>query len=133
MFITFRRKHFVDGKHAADFTQKVDVVQVFQPVGVVDHNRGVFALERQKFAHLFLKAIAVMLHGVGGHDLSQIASSRRIADHTRASADKDNGTMPRFLHPSHDDKLNEVSDVQAVRRRIEADIKRHVLRAELFI
>ena len=38
--------------------------------------------------------------------------------------------MPRTLHVAHNDELHEVTDVQAVRRRIESRVERRLFAAE---
>ena len=128
-----RRKHLIDGEMHADLAQKVDVVEVQKPIGVVDHDRAVFAFEVDELRHLFAETLAVIVHRFARHHKAHVRPSGRIADHARAAADQHDGLMPRVLHVLHCDQLHEMPDVQAVRRGIEPDIKGNALAPEHFV
>ena len=56
--------------------------------------------------------------------LAHIVLAAGVADHTGAAAQQCDGTMPRPLHMGHSHQSNKVTDMQTVRRRVKANIKR---------
>ena len=131
--VALRREHLVDGEIRADLAQKVDVIEVEEPVGIVDDDGAVLALETDEARHLLLEAFDVIFDGLARHHGAHIGAAGGVADHARAAADEDDGLMAGILHVAHGDELHEVADVQAVRRGIEADIEGDALAAELFV
>lgn len=59
--------------------------------------------------------------------LAHVRASRRISDRTRTAANEADGTMAGTLHMSHGHQGDEMTGMQAVRRRIEADVEGHAL------
>ena len=99
------------------------MVELPQPLAVVDHQRlaiGKFNEPR----HLRLEPFAVRLNLFVGHHAAHIGSPRGIAYRARAAADKADRAVPGALEPSHRHQREKVPDMQTVRRRIKADIKR---------
>ena len=68
-----------------------------------------------------------MLDGFLRHHLAHIGFTGRIADHAGASAEQCDWHMPRALHMRHDHDLHEMAHMQAIRRRVEADIELDLL------
>ena len=129
---------------AADLTDKLNIVEGQQPGCVIDadrfsrlrrlilFSRAIYAvvaavlplfIKIDKFLEKFFKAAAVVLNGVRRHHLPHIRAAGRVAYHSRASADENHRRMAVLLHVHHDDDLHEMPYVQAVGRRVEADIK----------
>ena len=68
-----------------------------------------------------------MVDGFHRHHLAHIASARGVAHHGGAAAQKGDGTMTGLLHMHHDHDLNKMTDMEAVRRGVKADIERDLL------
>ena len=66
------------------------------------------------------------------HHLTHIGPPGRIAYMTRTAADKRNRTVSVHLHMTHYDHLQKMSDMETVRRRIEAYIEGYLLLSEQF-
>ena len=117
----------------ADFAQEIDIVELEQPIGVIDDDRRVFALEIDKPRHLLFETFDVVLHCLPRHEIAHVRAPRGVSDHARAAADQYDGLMPRLLHVVHGDELHKMPDVQRIRRRVETDIERHALFPQLFV
>ena len=99
------------------------MIKLPQPFAVIDHQRLVVR-KINEARHLCLEPFTVRLNLLVGHYAAHIGSSRRVADRARAAADKADWAVPGALEPRHRHQREEVPDMKAVRRRIEADIKR---------
>ena len=67
-------EHCIDGKMHTDIPDEFDVIEVPEPVRVIDHERFVGS-ELDKTAHLLLKAFAVVVNSLHGHHGTQILSA----------------------------------------------------------
>ena len=106
----------------ADLTQEIDIVQVHQPVGVVDHQR--FAVcEVHKPFHLLFEAVNVVLNGLRRHHFTHIAFAGRVTDHAGAAAEQRDRPVSGPLQMRHHHQLHKVAHMQAVRCRIEPDVE----------
>ena len=54
---------------SSHFTQEIDVIQIQQPVRIVDHH-GLSFGKIDKTAHLLLEAVAVVLNRIHSHHLA---------------------------------------------------------------
>ena len=106
----------------ADFTEQFYVVQIHQPVCVVDHKCLAIG-EVDEFTHLLLEAVTVMLDGLYRHHGTHIGTSAGVADHAGTAADQGDGLVACHLQTLHQAKCHEVSDMKAVCRGIKADIE----------
>ncbi len=106
----------------ADITDKFDIVEITEPVGVVDHLGLAFA-ELDKAAHLLLKAFAVMVDHLHGHHFTQVLSAGRVADHAGAAADQGDGLVACHLQTLHQKQSHEMPNVKRIRCGIESDIE----------
>ena len=132
LFVTFRSEHFIDGKTRPDIPQKIDVIQVAQPVGVVGKN--CFAVGNvDKACHLFFETLHVVGDGFLGHHLTHVGASRRISHHCRASADKHNGTVACTLHVRHSHKRYEMPHMQTVRSWVVSRVKGNLFAVKQFV
>ena len=68
-----------------------------------------------------------MVDGFHRHHLAHIASSRGVAHHGGAAAQKGDGSMAGLLHVHHHHNLNKVADMETVRCGVKADIERDFL------
>ena len=109
----------------AYLTQYIDIVQVKQPVCIVYHQCFVFG-EIDETAHLLLEAVAVVLDRLFCHHLAHVGTSGRVADHRRTASDQGDRLVACLLQTLHQAKCHEVSDMKAVRGRVEADVKRRL-------
>ena len=98
-----------------------------QPAGVVFYYGGVFAFKVEHVRHLFLEAGSVVLYLFCGHHAAHVRFAGRVADVCCAAAEQHYRPVSRALHMRHGHQRNIVADVQAVRSRIEADIKSDTL------
>ena len=124
MLVALCREHTVDREVCADFAKEVDIIQIKKPVCVIDENRGVFTVETNEFCHLLFETIDVVLDCLFRHHGAHIRTSRRVADHSRATADENDGAMSCVLQAFCHYHLHEVTDVETVCSRIETDVER---------
>ena len=117
----------------ADISYEFDIVERVKPIRIVDHNRSILSLKREKLGHLLLKSVAVVLYRLIRHHLTHIRSAGGIAYLSRTAADKHYGFMSCLLHIAHDHKLHKMTDVQTVSRRVKSYIKRYAFTSQKFI
>ena len=110
----------------AHFPQKLDIVEIPQPLGIIHHD-GLALAKIQEPADLFAELSDVVIDGLRRHHLAHIAFARRIADHARAAAQQHDGPVPRPLHMRHCHQRHKVPHMQAVCRRVEANIEGNFL------
>ena len=122
LLVAFVGQHPVDAKASTNFPQNVNIVQVQQPVAIVNHNRLIFG-EVNKAAHLLFKAVNIVLNGFLCHHFPHIGLAGRVANHCRTAANQDNWLVSSHLQPLHQTQCHEVSNVQAVSSRVEANVE----------
>ncbi len=115
----------------ADLTQELDIVQVEQPVRVVGDD-GFAVGKIDETADLLLEAFHIVLDEFRRQHLAHLVLAARVADHARAAAQKDDGTVAGPLHMGHHHEGDEVTHMETVRGRVEADIERDLLFFEEF-
>ena len=116
------REHSVYGEARAYLAEKLYVVEVEQPLGVVNH-QSLAVGEVDKTAHLLLEALYVVLDLFLCEHLAHIGTSRRVADHACAAAEKRDRLVACHLQTLHQAERHEVAYVKAVGRGVKADIK----------
>ena len=122
-FYTVHCQHAVNRITGADVAQKGKIVNVLEPVPVVDHNRVVGAVaEFQKFAERFFQPLNVVLQGFFAQKRTQFVFARRVADAGGCAADQRKRLMPAFLEPAHHHQRNDMPDMQAVAGGIRTEI-----------
>ena len=122
LLVALRAQHVVDREARADLAQQLDIVELHQPVRVVQHHRLAFA-EFDEALHLLFEAVAVVLDGLDRHHRAHVRAARGVADHARAAADQCDRAVTRHLQALHQAQRHEMADVQAVRRGVEADVE----------
>ena len=115
-------EHIINREARADVADKLDVVEVHQPVGVIYHLRLALT-EFDEALHLLLEAVAVVLDGLDSHHRAHIGTAGRVADHSGAAADQRDRLVACHLHALHQAERHKVANMQAVRGRIEADVE----------
>ena len=125
LLIALGAQHVVHREARAHLAQQLDVVELHQPVGVVEHH-GLALAEVDEALHLALEALSIVVDvGLGEH-LAHIVATRGVSDHGRAAADERNGLVARHLESFHQAQRHEVADVQAIRRAVKADVERRL-------
>ncbi len=116
-------EHPIDGEVAAVFAQKIDVIEVLEPLVVIDEERICFALpESQELPEGVPDPRLVCVDLGFGQKLPALVLAGWIADLGRAAANQRDRPMPAALqHAKHHD-ADEIADMQAWRGAIEADI-----------
>ena len=116
------REHAVHAEVSTHVAEHVHIVQIQQPVAVVDNNCLIFR-KIDEPAHLLLEAVHVVLNGFLGHHFPHVGFAGGVADHCRAAADQNDRLVPCHLESLHQAQCHEVSHVQAVCGRVEANVK----------
>ena len=122
LLIALGSEHIIDREAGTDLAQQIDIVEVEQPIGVVDHLSLALA-ELDETLHLPPEAIGVMLDILPREHLSHIGAAAGVADHRSAAADKGDGGVARHLEALHKGKSHEMTRCKAVRRAVKADIE----------
>ena len=115
-------QHVVDGEMGADVPDKLDVIEVAEPVRVIDHH-GLAFTELDEAAHLFFEAFTVMVDLFDCHHGTQVSPAGGISDHACAAADQSDRLVARHLQALHQQKGHEMAYMQGIRRRVKADIE----------
>ncbi len=106
----------------ADIADKLNVIEVAEPVGIVDHE-GLVGPELDKAAHLLFEALAVVVDLVDSHHAAQVLAAGRISDHASAAAHQGDRFVARLLQPLHQKQGHKMTNVQRIRSGIKSDIK----------
>ena len=93
-----------------------------RPVVVVDHRRGVVALEAKERLDLRADPLGPVLHGVERVE-RPLPRLLGVADHPGGAADQRERRVAGVLEPAGGDQLDQVAHVQAGRGRVEADVE----------
>ena len=118
------RHHIVHGDVLSDLTCEVEERKVLHPVVVVHHFGSVLLLrlEIEEFRHLRLDALLIVAQSLVGEQVTLLRLSRRVANHSRCTAHKDNRLVAAALQVAQHHNAAQVSDVQRVSRRVRAQI-----------
>ena len=122
LLVAFRPQHVIYRKMRTHLAQELNIVEVEQPVSVVDHE-GFAVREIDKAAHLLLKTVDIVLDRLLCEHLAKIRSAGRITDHACAAAEKGDRLVAGHLQPLHEAERHKVSYMKAVRCGIETDIE----------
>ena len=131
LLVALGPQHVVDGEAGAHLPQQFHVVQLQQPIRIVEHP-GLPLAEFDKALHLLFEAIAVVLDGLGRHHGAHIASAGGVSNHSGTAADQGDGPVARHLQPLHQAQGHEVAYVKGIRSGIEADIEYRLARIDHF-
>jgi len=118
-------QHHVDRKVLADVAQEFEVSEFFHPIEIVDQPRGVWPwVEVEEPAQLRLHAGDVGPQRLGRQQVAFLAFSAGVADHAGGAAHQGDGSMARPLKATQHHQRHQMADVQAVGRRVEANVDR---------
>ena len=117
--------HGIDREVLANVAQEFKAVHAAEPVVIIGHHGRVRAVEVEEGRHLVAD-----FADPAGDDLRRIELAlgrleAGIADHARGAADQRDRLVPSLLETSEDQHRDQMPEVQAVSRRIEAAIQRH--------
>ena len=132
LLVAFGAQHVVHAKAGANFTQQLNVVQVQQPVSVVQHHSLAFA-KLNKALHLALKALGVMVNVLFGQHFAHVGTARRVADHGGAAANQGNGLVACHLQALHQGQGHKVAGGQAVGCAVKADVENSLAVVDYFL
>ena len=122
LLVALGTKHVIDREAGAHIAQQIDIIELQEPVGVVDHD-GLVVAEFNEAFHLMFETLTVVLNGLRGHHGAHIGTAGGVADIAGAAADQDDRTVPCHLQALHEAESHKVTDMQAVCRGVKADIK----------
>ena len=105
-----------------DLTKKIDVIQIHQPVCIVDH-QGFSVRKINETAHLLFEAVTVVLNCFRRHHLAHIGTSGRISDHTCTASDQGDRLVSCLLQTFHQAQRHEMSHMKRICSRVKTDVK----------
>ena len=115
-------QHAIDREVPADVAQEFDVLQLKQPVGIVDHEGRIGAPVVQDVAEDALDAGDVGVDLLGRQQLALVVAEGWVAHHRGAAAHEADRLVARLLEPVEHGDGDEVADVDRRRRGVVADI-----------
>ena len=122
LLVALGAQHVVHGEAGTYLAQQLNVVQVQQPVGVVQHQRLALG-EIDKLLHLLFKAGGIVSDIVLGQHLAHIGAAGGVTDHSSAAADQGDGLVACQLQALHQGQRQKMAGSQAVSGAVKADIK----------
>ncbi len=129
LLVALRPEHVVHREAGPHLPQQVHIVQVQQPVRVVDH-LGLALAELNKPLHLMLKALSVVVDVLPGEHFPHIGAAGGVADHGGAAADEGDGLVARLLQALHKGQGHEVARREAVGGAVKADVEGGLARVD---
>ena len=123
LFHGFFGEHGVHGEVFTDVTQEVEAVHAAEPVGVVGHDGGVFAVEFQEGFELVADAFHPTGHGFGCVQAAFGGFEAGVANHAGGTAHQGNRGVACVLEAAQHQHGQQVADVQAVGGGVEAAIE----------
>ena len=122
LLVALGAQHVVDREAGTHVTQQLDVVQVQQPVGVIQH-QGLALGEVDELFHLLFEAGGIVGDVLFGQHLAHVGAAGGIADHGGAAADQGDGLVSSHLQALHQGQRHEMACGQAVGSAVEADVE----------
>ena len=122
LLVALGAQHVVDREACANVAQQLDIVELQQPVRVIDHD-GLALAEVDEAFHLLFEAVAVVLDDLRRHHRAHVRPAGGVSDIACAAANEDDGAISRHLEPLHEAKCHEMADVQRVRRGVKANVE----------
>ena len=126
----FFRQHCIHGKMLADVAQKIQAAHAAEPIVIIGHNRGIIALEAQKRRQLAANAVHPLLHGFQSIQAALGRLEARVANHAGGTAHQRHRRVAGQLEAAQGQHRQQMADVQAVGRGVEAAVKRDFLLVE---
>jgi len=117
--------HDVDREVLADVAQEVHQALLYQPVGVVEHERArVLRVEVQQPSHLVALAVHVVPDLVLGEERPLGLLTAGVTDHARATAHQYDRLVAVELKVPQQNERHQISDLQARCGGVEAGVHR---------
>ena len=103
-----------------NLTGKVEEGKVLHPVVVVNHDSSIrlLRLEIEELGHLFLDALLIVAQGLIVEQITLLALTRRVADHTCSTTHENDGSVTTTLQVTEHHDTTEVADMQGVCRGV---------------
>ena len=116
-------EHDIDGKMLAHVAKEIEIAELAHPVVVV-HQEGRVraAIEVEEPPQLRFHAGDVRPQRLDREQIALLALAAGVADHARGPADQGDRPVAGLLEPPQHHQGHEVADVQAVGRRVEANV-----------
>ena len=122
LLIALGAEHVVDGEAGTHITQQLNIIQVQQPVGIVQH-QSLALREIDELLHLLLEAGCIVSNILLGQHLAHIGTARGVADHGGTAADQGNGLIASHLQALHQGQGHKMACSQAVRSAVKANVE----------
>src|SRR5262249_19129917 len=119
-----------DAKMPANIAQKINVLQLCQPVGIVHNDGAIVAFESQVALQLCTQGLDILRsRGLRQH-LAHFGPTTGIANHGCAPTADNQWSMASELHVRHGHDGEEATNMQAPGRRVIADVKGEAIAAK---
>ena len=122
LLVALGTQHVVDGEVGTHLPQEFHIVQVKEPVGIVDHD-GLVIGKVDKTAHLNLEAVNVVLDDLFCHHGAHIRPPGGVTHHARSSAQKSDRLVAGLLQALHQAQGHKVAHMEAVGGRVKPDVE----------
>ena len=106
----------------SDFAQKINIIKIHKPVGIIYHY-GLISAEIYEAFHLSAETGNIVIDRFTCHHFTHIRLARRIPDHAGSASEKGNRFISCHLQPFHQAQGHKMTDMQAVRCRVEPNIE----------
>ena len=127
--------HVVHGNQLADVADEIQEGDSLHPVVVVHQHRrvGSVRFEIEQLGELFLDRLLVVAEGLFIEQVALLRFAAGVADHARRAAHQSDRTVSAHLEVLEDHYTHQVSDVQRIRRRVDAHVSCRHLFLKLFL
>ena len=122
LLVALGAQHVVHGEAGTHITQQFHVVQVQQPVCIVQH-QCLTLREVDELFHLLFEACGIVGDILFGQHLAHVGTAGGVADHGSAAADQGNRLVACHLQALHQGQGHKVACGQAVGSAVKANVK----------
>ena len=122
LLVALGAQHVIDTEAGANFAQQLYIVQVQEPVGVIQHHSLAIA-EFDKTLHLTFEAFCIVRNVFLCEHFAHIRTAGRIADHGGATANQGDGTVTSHLQTLHQGQSHKMARGQTVRGAVKANVE----------
>ena len=122
LLIALGPEHIVHREAGAHLPQQVDIVQLQQPVRIIEHHSLAVAKLNEPF-HLLFETVTVVLNRLRGHHGTHIRPAGGVADIAGAAANQCDRAVARHLEPLHQAQRHKVSHMERIGRGVKANVK----------
>ena len=122
LLVAFGTQHIVDREACADLAEKIYIVEIEEPVGIVDHLSFALA-EFDKAGHLAAEAFRIVVDIFLCEHFAHIRAPGGVAYHGRATAYEGKRLVARHLQAFHERKSHKMTCREAVGGAVKADVE----------